>query len=270
MASRAVFFAILVFLATACHASADWDLYEHTRVKGRLNGVTKEGSRIEMQSGSSYEISEAIEQGGAGVALKVTVMRDGVRFLVAIEGFSKSLICKQITPPRQDPNGVKPAATSPTRTPSRTLDTDPLAQLMPPSKQRQIGVGKLTKEEQTSLRLFLIELYLRGVQDGKAQAVSRMPKAPMPSGNATVSRGGSPPRGGATVSAIESKVDGEFEGWKGETVVKLTNGQIWQQTEFYYHYHYAYMPDVLIYRSGTHYKMRVEGIDNAVTVERIK
>jgi hypothetical protein len=52
-------------------------------------------------------------------------------------------------------------------------------------------------------------------------------------------------------SVIESKVDGDFEGWEGETIIKLLNGQIWQQTEYYYHYHYAYMPDVLVYRSGS-------------------
>jgi hypothetical protein len=35
---------------------------------------------------------------------------------------------------------------------------------------------------------------------------------------------------------IETRVDGEFQGWSGETIVKLTNGQIWQQTEFHYRY----------------------------------
>lgn len=71
-------------------------------------------------------------------------------------------------------------------------------------------------------------------------------------------------------SVIESHVDGEFEGWEGETVVKLMNGQIWVQTEYYYHYHYAYMPDVLIYQSGGGWKMKVEGIDKAVRVERLR
>ncbi len=31
---------------------------------------------------------------------------------------------------------------------------------------------------------------------------------------------------------IECKIDGAFEGWEGETIVKLTNGQIWQQSEY--------------------------------------
>jgi len=74
----------------------------------------------------------------------------------------------------------------------------------------------------------------------------------------------------AASSVIESKIDGEFEGWEGETVVKLINGQVWIQTEYYYHYHYAYMPDVLIYLSSGGWKMQVEGVPKAVPVEQLR
>jgi hypothetical protein len=71
-------------------------------------------------------------------------------------------------------------------------------------------------------------------------------------------------------SMIESQIDGDFEGWEGETIVKLLNGQVWQQSEYYYHYHYAFMPKVTIMQSGTGYKMIVEGIPKAVDVIRLK
>lgn len=71
-------------------------------------------------------------------------------------------------------------------------------------------------------------------------------------------------------SVIETKVDGEFEGWEGETVVKLMNGQVWIQTEYYYEYHYAYMPDALIFQSGGGWKMRVEGVNKAVGVQQLR
>lgn len=74
----------------------------------------------------------------------------------------------------------------------------------------------------------------------------------------------------ASPSVIESHIDGDFEGWEGETLVKLTNGQIWQQSEYYYHYHYAFMPKVLIFKSGGAYKMKVDGIEKAVGVKRLK
>jgi len=69
---------------------------------------------------------------------------------------------------------------------------------------------------------------------------------------------------------IESQIDSDFEGWEGETIVKLTNGQIWQQAEFYYKYQYAFMPKVTIFRSRGAYKMKVDGIEKAVGVERLK
>ncbi len=69
---------------------------------------------------------------------------------------------------------------------------------------------------------------------------------------------------------IESKVDGDFEGFEGETIIKLMNGQIWQQLEYYYTYTYSFMPKVLIYKSGSSYKMKVDGVEKAVGVTRLK
>lgn len=74
----------------------------------------------------------------------------------------------------------------------------------------------------------------------------------------------------ASQSIIESQVDDDFEGWEGETILKLTNGQIWQQSEYYYHYHYAFRPKVLIFKSGGGFKMKVEGVEKAVGVKRLK
>ena len=65
---------------------------------------------------------------------------------------------------------------------------------------------------------------------------------------------------------IESQIDGDFERWEGETIVKLMNGQIWQQSEYYYHYLYVFMPKVLIFRSGVRYKMKVDGVEKSVGV----
>lgn len=47
---------------------------------------------------------------------------------------------------------------------------------------------------------------------------------------------------------IETSIDGEFEGWKGDTIFKLQNGQIWQQSSYKYEYHYSYSPKVILYQ----------------------
>jgi hypothetical protein len=75
-------------------------------------------------------------------------------------------------------------------------------------------------------------------------------------------------KGGSTAGSttVESRVDGEFNGWTGETIVKLRNGQIWQQSRHYYFYRYAYAPNVIVYSNDGVMKMKVDGVDEAVPV----
>lgn len=70
--------------------------------------------------------------------------------------------------------------------------------------------------------------------------------------------------------AIETQIYGEFNGWEGETIVRLYNGQIWQQIEPYYWYYYAYMPKVLLFKTQYGWKMLVNGIEHPVGVQRIR
>lgn len=65
------------------------------------------------------------------------------------------------------------------------------------------------------------------------------------------------------------KVDGDFKGWNGESIIKLTNGEFWKQSEYYYEYLYAFMPNVTLIHSPTGYKMKVDGIDKEVSVEKL-
>lgn len=71
--------------------------------------------------------------------------------------------------------------------------------------------------------------------------------------------------------AFKSQIDGDFEGWDGDTVFELTNGQIWMQDEYAYAYHYSFMPKVLIYkgRSGE-WRMRVEDMTETIRVRRLR
>lgn len=77
-----------------------------------------------------------------------------------------------------------------------------------------------------------------------------------------------PQAGGGT--CIESTIDGDFEGWDGDTLFTLSNGQFWQQASASYVYHYAYRPSVTICQVDAGYKMWVEGIDESVYVVRLR
>lgn len=71
-------------------------------------------------------------------------------------------------------------------------------------------------------------------------------------------------------TVIESQIEGEFNGWDGETIFKLANGQIWQQSSYAYTYHYAYRPEVTIFQSGGACKMKVKGVNDSITVKRLR
>lgn len=61
-------------------------------------------------------------------------------------------------------------------------------------------------------------------------------------------------------------VDGSWQGWDGKTLVRLTDGSVWEQAEYHYEYHYAYRPAVTV----TGNLMLVVGMQRAVPVRRLR
>jgi hypothetical protein len=133
----------------------------------------------------------------------------------------------------------------------RALAEDPiqLEQMLSADEQAQLGISSMSPARREAMRGVLIRMYQQGYR--AAKGAERL-------------------NAGSATGAIESQLDGEFNGWEGETVVKLVNGQIWQQTEYHYEYHYAYMPKVLVYVAGGGYKMKVDGISKAIGVQRLR
>ena len=56
---------------------------------------------------------------------------------------------------------------------------------------------------------------------------------------------------------IEDSIDGVFNGWDNKKRYRLTNGQVWEQTDLTYEYAYEYKPSVLIYSIYGEFYMRV-------------
>jgi hypothetical protein len=67
---------------------------------------------------------------------------------------------------------------------------------------------------------------------------------------------------------IEATIVNDFNGWSGDTLFELDNGQIWKQSEYAYRYQYSYRPKAIIYSVSGGYKIQVEG--EAVGVIRLK
>jgi hypothetical protein len=51
----------------------------------------------------------------------------------------------------------------------------------------------------------------------------------------------------ASPGAYETRINGEFHGWDGDTVYELTDGTVIKESNYHYHYHYAYDPEVILY-----------------------
>lgn len=75
---------------------------------------------------------------------------------------------------------------------------------------------------------------------------------------------------GKSLPLIESRIDGRFEGWSGDTFFKLENGQIWQQASYAKTYSDKYRPRVVISRTGAGYEMQVEGLAPSLRVQLIQ
>jgi hypothetical protein len=65
---------------------------------------------------------------------------------------------------------------------------------------------------------------------------------------------------------VKSRIEGEWTGWDGDTVVTLVDGSVWQQDEYYYRYQYKYRPEVTV--DGN--KMQVDGMPKAIRVGRLR
>jgi hypothetical protein len=78
-------------------------------------------------------------------------------------------------------------------------------------------------------------------------------------------------RQSGAIERIESRYDGEFTGWSGNTLFRLENGQVWKQAQSGRIAQRQSRPLVTIERTtlGT-YRMTVEGSSESIRVERVK
>jgi len=69
-------------------------------------------------------------------------------------------------------------------------------------------------------------------------------------------------------TAIKSVIINEFNGWSGDTIFELQNGQTWKQDKYQYKYFYVYRPKATIIKIGSNHIIIVKG--KSIRVKRIK
>lgn len=66
-----------------------------------------------------------------------------------------------------------------------------------------------------------------------------------------------------------SRIYGVTTGYHEGAVFKLQNGQVWQQSEYRYQYHYAYQPMVRLLRYGSQQMLEIDGTRQSVSVIQV-
>jgi len=128
---------------------------------------------------------------------------------------------------------------------------------MTPQELKDSGVSNLTTAQKKAFNEWLNRYTSTVVSVAHTQQAT----APTPA-RSEVRSGCSP--------AIESNLAGEFNGWEGETIFKLDNGQIWEQAEYAYTYSYSYRPEATIYQVDGGCRLKAEDEDETIMVRRIK
>ncbi len=296
----------LVMLMTLSLGSlpyAEWEFYEKTNAKGTISGTIKKGHVIEMQSGSIYEVTGLTLQLVLELAPEALVLRDGQQFKLVIDGFDDLLICKQLVAPKSKvaispktalatrqtkSTGAKVCTTCRGR--GRTACTYCQGQDLTKqtctycrgqdlTKQRCTYCGGSGRKQNkacvmcqgTGKKRPCVMCGATGRKKPCVMCTKGVMACSACSGTGkTMPQKQVPVRTPQATSVIKSHIDGDFEGWEGETIFKLDNGQIWQQASYAYIYHYAYHPEVMIINVKGTWKMKVEGVDDMIEVKRLK
>lgn len=112
---------------------------------------------------------------------------------------------------------------------------DLLRAFVPELEHGVLQLGGMTEEQQTALATLLAGYYFAGLSD----------------------------------AVQDGTISGSFEGWDGDTIVELTDGSVFRQTEYHYEYDYSYRPDVTIFVEPFGYQLLVEDTDEPVEVEML-
>jgi hypothetical protein len=108
-----------------------------------------------------------------------------------------------------------------------------------------------------------------GADASRAAPVGAEPRALEPGTSADFGFAGRESGGGA--QQVQSRYDGEFTGWSGNTLFRLENGQVWKQSQSGRVDFRASRPLVTIKRSALGaYRLNVQGLDQSIRVERVK
>jgi hypothetical protein len=160
---------------------------------------------------------------------------------------------------------TKPSAeTTPEVSPAKKPETKPtksIEETMRPEEFKAAGLDKLNEDE-----LQHLDAYLSGYRqaakkkandEAQAKASEEIKKAKAEAKPDDTAMGGR-----SRMDSLVSRVDGNIEGIKGHTIIRLEDGTMWKQANVDDHYRASVTdhPPAVVLHTTFGYKMRIEGM----------
>jgi len=237
-----------IFLFNNTNAQNSWEFVEETYIKGSINGTITQGFIFKTNSHDFYVFNERSRQRVMTRNPDVKIFRSDSDYKLIIEDFDEPLICKR----------VKNVTETQIDGEFEGWKGETIFKLMNGQIWQQSSYA-YTYNYAYSPGVLIYEFkgsWIMRVED----LVETIEVIQINSNNSSSSNN----------SVIETQIDGDFEGWEGETIFKMMNGEIWQQSSYAYLYHYAYSPQVIIYKSSSGYVMKVDGVEETINVVKLK
>ena len=233
---------LFLLLASSIYPADDWKLVKETTLRGSINGTIQEGYLFKVSSYEFYVVTGGNRQRVRLRNPRVQIFNRtwGSDYRLVIEAVEEPFRCEKITHVTETEidgefNG---------------WDGDTVFRLANGGIWQQDSYGY---EYHHAYRPDVIIYQHRGRNYLQVEGMDKVIRVRS-----------------LEYSAIKSRIDGEFKGWDGDTVFKLTNGQVWQQDKYGYVYHTAYNPEVIIYKVDFGYEMMVKGLDKSIKVKRLE
>lgn len=273
-------------LAFTAPAVAQWSFYEETSIAGKVSGSVRKGNIFKTRSGHIYEIVDYVFLYEYEYNPDVVVISDGHLYKLIIEGFEEPLLCTCLNCNQAGTDSSVATYQSKVNATIKAVQAALTALGFDPG----VADGTLSPQTRSAIKKFRVVTGLTATDNldaailrSIAQALSK--KYPENAAALTValylmqaSENWPPPQpdqksrvpGPVAPNVVESYITSNFDGLDHGNIYKLSNGQIWEQTEYWIWVWVWLNPKVLIWNDDGTYRMKVEGIDHPVMVRRIK
>ena len=160
-----------------------------------------------------------------------------------------------------------PAKPTKDKNPDQAKPSRSLEETMRPEEFKAAGLDKLNEDE-----LQHLDAYLQGYRESarkkaaeqaQAKAQDEIKKANEKAEKATEQANrNAAPSGASKLDSLVSRVDGNIEGVKGRTIIRLEDGSVWKQVNADDHYKAPVTdhPVAVVLHTTFGYKMRIEGM----------